>query len=224
MLQIKKVSKVYQLGSLTVKALDDVSLHIKRGTIMCIMGKSGSGKSTLLRQVSLIDRPTSGQIIIDGQEVAQLRETKRSKLRLSKLGYVFQEYALIQELTALENVYLPALMLGTRAKNYKKKATKMLELVGLGDRLNHRPRELSGGQQQRVAIARALINTPAIIYADEPTANLDSQSSKTVMEALVQLNRELNVTVVFVSHDPDDRKYAKEVVFLRDGKLTEPYL
>lgn len=224
MLKIEKVSKIYEMGALKVKALDNISLEIKSGALVCIMGKSGSGKSTLLRQVSLIDRPTSGKIYIDDQEVSSLKESKRSILRLSKLGYIFQEYALIAELTALENVYLPAMMLGAKSKEYKQHAKDMLGLVGLGDRINHRPRELSGGQQQRVAIARALINKPQIIYADEPTANLDTIAAKTVMEALVDLNKNLNVTVVFVSHDPDDRNYAKELIFLKDGKITGDYL
>jgi len=143
-LDIRQVSKVYRFGSQQVKALDDVSLRIAHGTMMCIMGKSGSGKSTLLRQVSLIDRPTSGTITIDGMDVSDLRESKRSQLRLARLGYVFQEYALIPELTAIENVFLPAMMLGVRAPYYKRRAAELLELVWLGDRLRHRPREMSG--------------------------------------------------------------------------------
>jgi putative ABC transport system ATP-binding protein len=187
------------------------------------MGKSGSGKSTLLRQLGLIDFPTSGSIMLEGIDVTRLAERKRSLLRLEHLGYVFQEYALIPELTALENVYLPAMMLGNH-KDYKKRAYDVLELVGLEERTNHRPKELSGGEQQRVAIARALINDPKIIFADEPTANLDTVSAEKVMKTLVDLNDKLKVTVVFVSHDPDDKQYAKELVFLKDGKLVNEYI
>jgi putative ABC transport system ATP-binding protein len=142
-------------------------------------------------------------------------------MRLSKLGYVFQEYALIPELTTQENVYLPAMMLGTKRSVYMSKSKEILDMVGLGDRLKYLPRELSGGQQQRVAIARALINNPTIIYADEPTANLDSTSAKAVMDTLKRLNKDLGVTIVFVSHDPDDRKYASRLVYLKDGRLQE---
>jgi putative ABC transport system ATP-binding protein len=215
------LTKVYRLGRVEVRALADVSLTIRRGSLVCIMGKSGSGKSTLLRQLGLIDRPDEGTIVIDGQEVTRLSERRRSALRLARLGYVFQEYALLNELSAAENVYLPAMMIGRRAESYRSRALELLELVGLGQRARHRPKELSGGEQQRVAIARALINEPQIVYADEPTANLDSSSAVTVMETLGRLNRELGVTVLFVSHDPDDRTYATELLFLRDGALSE---
>jgi putative ABC transport system ATP-binding protein len=214
------VSKTYKLGAVTVPALKDISLQIDAGEMVCIMGKSGSGKSTLLRQLSLIDRPTSGEIRIDGQDVMRLSERGRSRMRLAKLGYVFQEYALIPELTAEENVYLPAMQLGVGKAAYRRKAAELLAQVGLGDRMRHRPKELSGGQQQRVAIARALVNAPAIVYADEPTANLDSISGRTVMETLTRLNRELGVTVVFVSHDPDDIEYAGRAIQLNDGRLV----
>ncbi|CAN5145788.1 ABC transporter ATP-binding protein [soil metagenome] len=219
-IEIEGVTKSYTLGTVTVRALSDISLTIDAGEMLCIMGKSGSGKSTLLRQLSLIDRPTSGRIALEGHDVLGLSEARRSTMRLARLGYVFQEYALIPELTAAENVFLPAMMLGSRPQQYRARAASLLDQVGLGDRLQHRPRELSGGQQQRVAIARALVNSPAIVYADEPTANLDSVSGRTVMETLARLNRELGVTVVFVSHDPDDSAYAGRLVELRDGVLA----
>jgi putative ABC transport system ATP-binding protein len=215
------LTKVYRSGRLEVRALDDVSLSIRRGSMVCIMGKSGSGKSTLLRQLGLIDRPDHGVIVIDGMEVTGLSERHRTGLRLANLGYVFQEYALLNELTAEENVYLPAMMRGRRAVDSRRRAVELLEMVGLGDRARHRPRELSGGEQQRVAIARALVNEPSLVYADEPTANLDSVSAGRVMETLQELNRELGVTVIFVSHDPDDRAYARELLLLRDGALVE---
>lgn len=225
MLKVDNVSKMYNLGKVHVSALRDVSFEIESGEMVCIMGKSGSGKSTLLRQLSLIDRPTGGTIYIDNQNVTKLSEKKRSRLRLSHLGYVFQEYALIPELTAEENIYLPAMMLGSKKRaEYRKRAHELLELVGLSERVTHRPGEMSGGEQQRVAIARALINNPSIIYADEPTANLDTKSANTIMKTLANLNKKLGVTVLFVSHDPDDRAFAKRLIFLRDGQLTKEYL
>jgi putative ABC transport system ATP-binding protein len=184
------------------------------------MGRSGSGKSTLLRQLGLIDRPTFGSIIFDGSNVTALSEGERAKLRLGYLGYVFQEYALLGELTTLQNVYLPGMMLNGSG-NYKTRATELLEMVGLGHRIKHYPRELSGGEQQRVAIARALINNPKVVLADEPCANLDTISSKMVMDTLVRLNCDLKVTIIFVSHDPADKQYADTIITLSDGKIIE---
>jgi putative ABC transport system ATP-binding protein len=170
--------------------------------------------------MGLIDHPTSGNIIFDRKDVTKLSEGERVKLRLGYLGYVFQEYALLGELTTLQNVYLPGMMLNT-VVDYKGRARELLELVGLGHRVTHYPKELSGGEQQRVAIARALINNPRVLLADEPCANLDTVSSKMVMETLVRLNRELKVTIVFVSHDPADKKYAETIITLSDGKIVE---
>ena len=208
------------MGSVAVRALDDVSLRIPDGAMACIMGKSGSGKSTLLRQLGLIDWPSSGSIWLYGQEVTGSSERERSALRLATLGYVFQEYALLPELTAAENVYLPAMMAGVPARKYRARAAELLDLVGLSERAGHRPRELSGGEQQRVAIARALVNQPRVVYADEPTANLDTASARTVMQTLRHLNKVLGVTVIFVSHDPDDADYATQLVNLADGKIV----
>ena len=221
MLEVQNLSKIYTMGDVKVKALDSISFSILAGDMLCIMGKSGSGKSTLLRQLGLLDRPTSGDIILEGRPVANVSEGVRANLRLSLLGYVFQEYALLGELTAHENVYLPGMMLGKKDYDYKKRAADLLELVGLKKRIKHLPKELSGGEQQRVAIARALINEPKILFADEPCANLDTLSSKTVMETLVKLNEDMKVTVIFVSHDPDDKKYARKVIMLSDGKIME---
>lgn len=217
------VSRVYDTGSVQVKAIEGVTLTVDRGAMVCIMGKSGSGKSTLLRQLGLLDEPTGGNITIEGRDVTQLREGQRATLRLEKLGYVFQEYALLPELTAEENVYLPAHMRGTSRAGCRSRARELLDAVGLAERARHRPRELSGGEQQRVAIARALVNQPSILFADEPTASLDTLSTRTVMDVLRRLNRDLGVTVVFVSHDPDHRQYASELLFLRDGHISEPY-
>jgi putative ABC transport system ATP-binding protein len=220
MIRVQNVSKVYTLGKVKVEALRDVSFDVEAGAMVCITGRSGSGKSTLLRQLSLIDRPTTGRVVMDDHDVVSLSESKRSKLRLARLGYVFQEYALIPELTAEENVFLPAMMCGRKSKDYRSRARTLLELVGLGSRFSHRPKELSGGEQQRVAIARALVNEPAVIYADEPTANLDSLSGRGVMQTLKRLNNDLGVTILFVSHDPEDGQYASRTIQLRDGALV----
>jgi putative ABC transport system ATP-binding protein len=221
MLEVKNLSKIYGLGEVQVRALEDVSFTIAEGDMVCIMGKSGSGKSTLLRQLGLLDRPSQGEIVLDGEVVTSLSDTARGILRLQHLGYVFQEYALLAELTAHENAYLPGMMLGEKGIDFRERAKELLELVGLGKRIRHYPKELSGGEQQRVAIARALINSPRIIFADEPCANLDTISSKKVMETLVSLNREMKVTVIFVSHDPDDKKYARGLIVLSDGKMVK---
>ncbi len=219
MLEVRNLTKTYRIGSVLVNALVDASFDVPEGRMICITGKSGSGKSTLLRQLGLLDRPTGGNIFFEGQNVTRFSDSKRSRLRLTYLGYVFQEFALLQELTAHENVYLPGMMLGNSA-DYRRRAGELLDLVGLEGRWQHRPSELSGGEQQRVAIARALINRPRVLFADEPCANLDTASSQMVMETLVRLNAEMNLTVVFVSHDPDDRKYATNWLLLSDGRLA----
>ena len=221
MLEIRNLTKIYGTGIVQVNALNDVSFQVSAGDIVCIMGKSGSGKSTLLRQLGLLDRPTAGEIILDGKNVTRLSDGERATLRLQYLGYIFQEYALIIELTAHENVFLPGMMLGEKGIDFKKRARELLEMVDLGDRIRHYPKELSGGEQQRVAIARALINSPKVIFADEPCANLDTISSKRVMNTLINLNREMKVTIVFVSHDPDDEQYARDIIVLSDGKMIE---
>ena len=221
MLEVSDLTKIYGTGDVSVTALSDISFQVATGDLVCIMGKSGSGKSTLLRQLGLLDRPTSGEIILNGKNVTRLSDDQRATLRLQYLGYVFQEYALIAELTALENVFLPGMMLGERGDEFKERALRLLEMVDLKGRIHHYPKELSGGEQQRVAIARSLINNPKIIFADEPCANLDTISSKRVMDTLVELNKEMKVTIVFVSHDPDDKQYAKDVIVLSDGKIVE---
>jgi putative ABC transport system ATP-binding protein len=224
MISVSSLTRIYKLGRVEVRALVDVSLSLEAGDITCVMGKSGSGKSTLLRQLGLIDRPTSGQIVFDGQDVTRLSDSARARMRLTYLGYIFQEFALLGELTAHENVYLPGMMLGGPTHDHRKRAAELLEMVGLGGRIRHKPKELSGGEQQRVAIARALINKPRALFADEPCANLDSISSEVIMETLLKLNKDLGITILFVSHDPDDKKYAKRLIFLKDGKQVPEYL
>ncbi len=220
MYEVSELTKIYEAGRVRVKALDGVSLSIPDGGVVGVMGRSGSGKSTLLKQLGLLDRPTSGTALFDGIDVTRLPESERTALRLQCVGYVFQEYALLAELTAHQNVYLPGMMLGRKDVDYKRRAIELLESVGLGQRVGHYPKELSGGEQQRVSIARAMINRPRLLLADEPCANLDTLSSAMVMEALVRLNVETGITVVFVSHDPSDRQYAKNLVVLSDGKIA----
>ena len=224
MISVSSLTRIYKLGRVEVRALVDVSLSLEAGDVTCVMGKSGSGKSTLLRQLGLIDRPTSGQIMFDGQDVTRLSDGARARMRLTYLGYIFQEFALLGELTAHENVYLPGMMLGSGTHDHRKRAAELLEMVGLGGRTHHKPKELSGGEQQRVAIARALINRPRVLFADEPCANLDTISSEVVMETLLKLNKDLGITIVFVSHDPDDKKYANQFIYLKDGRQVPEYM
>jgi putative ABC transport system ATP-binding protein len=220
-LEVRDLSRTYGAGDVAVRALRGVSFQVEPGDMVCIMGKSGSGKSTLLRQLGLLDAPTSGQVLLNGVDVTRLRESRRRLLRLRHLGYVFQEYALLPELTAEENVYLPSLMTGTPLRQSRLRARELLEMLDLGNRARHRPSELSGGQQQRVAIARAMVNRPTVLFADEPTGNLDTESSEMVMTALTRLNEDLGVTILFVSHEFDDRRFAKNLIVLRDGEIVE---
>lgn len=219
MIRVNQLTKVFTMGDVRVEALRDVTLTIAEGEFIGIMGKSGSGKSTLLRQLGLIDEPTSGEIYFDTKSTHELSDAERSQFRLQHLGYIFQEYALIAELTALENVMLPAMMLGGNKTQYQEKAKELLATVNLGDRLHHRPKELSGGQQQRVAIARALINNPKVLFADEPTANLDTVSTKVVMETFQKLNQTIQQTIVLVTHEPDNQAYVDRTIIMKDGKI-----
>ncbi|MBU4003026.1 MAG: ABC transporter ATP-binding protein [Proteobacteria bacterium] len=223
-MEVRDLSRVYTMGEVTVTALKNISFDIKQSEqaeFVAVMGKSGSGKSTLLHLLGLLDSPTYGQINSKGVNLLDLSESQKARFRLERFGYVFQEYALLPELTALENVYLPAMALGKKKEEYIKAAKEVLEQVGLGKRLHHRPREMSGGEQQRVAIARALINKPNILFADEPTANLDSTSSKQILELFQRLNREIGLTILMVTHEPDDKKYVSRVIWLKDGELAE---
>lgn len=215
-IEVKKLKKTYE-GKVPTHALKDVSFGIKKGEFVALMGRSGSGKSTLLHQLGLLDAPSSGEIIIDGTNVVNFTEKQKTEFRLKKLGYVFQSYALLPELTALESVYLPLMLSGVSRAEYIKKATKMLKKVGLGERIHHLPKEMSGGEQQRVAIARALVNDPAILFADEPTANLDSESSETVLKLFKDLNKDIGQTIIMVTHEPDDKKHVNRVIWLKDG-------
>ncbi|RZN33114.1 MAG: ABC transporter ATP-binding protein [Methanosarcinales archaeon] len=216
----RNLSRTYTLGTMKVPALNHVTLDIRRGEFAAIMGKSGSGKSTLLHQLGLLDTPTEGKITIDGAEISGLSESEQTIFRLEKFGYVFQEYAILPELTALENVYLPAMALGLSQDECVTKGMDALEMVGLAERADHRPKEMSGGEQQRVAIARALINKPKILFADEPTANLDSVSSRQILELFRKLNQDMGQTILMVTHELEDVDLVDRVIWLADGEVV----
>jgi len=218
MIKTKSLTKNYQLGELTVQVLRGINLEIKDGEFVAITGLSGAGKSTLLYQLSLLDEPTSGEIFLNGQNTADFGEAKRTNFRLYNLGFVFQDYALMPELTASENVFLPLMMMGFSMRKNRQLAKEALDKLGVGDKLNNLPSQLSGGQQQRVAIARAIVNKPKILFADEPTASLDSQSSNTVMEAFKNLNAD-GQTIVMVTHENIYAKMAKRIIELADGQI-----
>jgi len=221
MIKVENLKKTYP-GKVPTPALKGISFEVKEGELILIAGRSGAGKSTLLHQLGLLDTPTEGEIYLNDVDVTKLTDIERTEFRLNSLGYVFQEFALILELTAHENVYLPEMAAGVSSEHYLKHAAQLLTLVGLGERLNHYPSELSGGEQQRVAIARSLINEPKILFADEPTANLDSTSAKIVLELLYKLKKELNQTIILVSHEPEEvRPYADRTIWLSDGLIEK---
>lgn len=220
MITVKNLTRTYP-GKVPTPALKGLTFSIKTGEFVALTGRSGSGKSTLLHQLGLLDTPTEGAISIDDTNVLTLPDEQKTTYRLSSLGYVFQEYALIEEFTALENVMLPAMALGNNSDGHKEHAEKLLTLVGLEDRLNYYPNELSGGQQQRVAIARALINHPKILFADEPTANLDTASSKEVLEIFLKLNKEEKLTIIMVTHEEEYAKLAERNIELLDGLIVK---
>jgi len=213
------LAKIYGKGSVEVRALDGVDIRIRKGEFVGITGASGSGKSTLLHLLGLLDRPTTGSLVIDGVEVASLSERQRTLFRLNRLGYVFQDYALVPELTAEENIYLPSKVRGMTAKECTRVCGEILSIVGLGDRIHHLPGELSGGEQQRVAIARALVNKPSLILADEPCANLDTRNSRIILDLIKKLNKELGQTIVMVSHEDWHKAYFDRIITMSDGKI-----
>jgi len=217
-ISVKNIVKTYQLGDLKVPALNGISFEITAGEFIIIKGRNGSGKSTLLRQLGLLDRPDSGEIFLSGQEVTQLKEKKRTQMRLNMIGYIFQEYALLAELTVLENIMLPAMMLSSLA-DCRARALQLVRKIGLAEKQSNLISQLSGGEKQKVAIARALVNDPAVIFADEPTANLDSAAAKGVLELLKKINQEEGHTIVMVTHEPEEEIYARRIIELRDGRI-----
>ena len=222
MIHVSNLTKIYG-EKVQVPALHDVSFVIEDGQFVGLMGRSGSGKSTLLHQLGLLDIPSSGSLIINNVDMGTLTDSEKTEFRLAELGYVFQEYGLIAEFSALENVYFPAMALD-KEEGGKERAIKLLEYVGLINRLHHYPNEMSGGEQQRVAIARALINDPKIIFADEPTANLDSVGTELVLGIFKKLNKELKKTIVMVTHEPSDKNILDRVIVLKDGVIIEDTL
>ncbi len=212
------VRKTYRMGSVEVQALAGVTLDIARGSFWALMGPSGSGKSTLLQLLGCLDRPTSGRYILDGTDVATLDDDERSELRLRRLGFIFQSFHLIPQLSVRENIELPLFYLGWEERESAERAHALAAEVGLADRVGHRPTELSGGQQQRVAIARALANDPPVLLADEPTGNLDTATSRQIMELLVSLNSR-GKTILMVTHETDIATYARSRLHLRDGRI-----
>lgn len=220
MIKVKNLSKKFINGENTTIALNDISFEVLEGEFLTITGRSGSGKSTLLYQLGLLDHPTSGEVYIDNFRVDNLPQNLRTQLRLNKLGYIFQDYAILPSLTALENVMVPLLMQGVSDKEAEGKAIEALNKIKLGHRINNLPSQLSGGEQQRVSIARAIAHGPKIIFADEPTANLDSETSKSVLDAFLELNK-TGQTIIMVTHEQDYAVLGHRTLVLEDGKLKE---
>ena len=219
-IHVEKITKSFTDGDTTTEVLKGIDLKVKQGEFVAIMGRSGAGKSTLLYQMSLLDTPTTGKIVILDKDVNHLGNSEKTKFRLHELGYVFQDYSLLPELTALENIMVPLLMQGVSKKLAKKRAVEALLSVDLGHRNDNLPSELSGGEQQRVSIARAIIHKPKIVFADEPTANLDSTSSRLVMNIFKKLNKEEGLTIVMVTHEEEYGKLADRVIKISDGMIV----
>ena len=218
-IRLENVSKVYDLGEIQVQALRGVSLEVREGEFVAVMGPSGSGKSTVMNILGCLDRPTRGHYYLDGVDVSGMSKTDLARIRNRKLGFVFQQFNLLSRTSALENVELPTVYAGISPEERTKRAMESLTRVGLADRAGHHPSQLSGGQQQRVAIARGLVNRPSILLADEPTGNLDSRTSVEIMDILQTLNNEQGLTIVLVTHESDIARYAKRTLEFLDGKL-----
>jgi putative ABC transport system ATP-binding protein len=223
-IEVVGLRKSYQLGDVTVEALRGIDLQIEKGSFVAVIGASGSGKSTLMNILGLLDRPTAGQYLLEGSDVSNLDRDQRALLRNRKIGFVFQSFNLLARTSAIENVELPLLYRGgVDSVERRRRAQTLLESVGLGQRLDHRPHQLSGGQQQRVAAARALVNEPEVVLADEPTGNLDSKTSDEIMELFQKLNAERGVTIVVITHEMDIAEFAERVIAFRDGVVVDDH-
>ncbi|PJI08500.1 MULTISPECIES: ABC transporter ATP-binding protein [Clostridium] len=220
MIEVKNVSKVYKMGKEIVTALNNVNLKIEDGEFVAVVGPSGSGKSTLMHLVGGLDTPTNGNVFVDGKDISKLKDKEMSKYRNRTIGFVFQAFNLENTQTALENVMMPLIFAGVSGRARLEKAKKALEMVGLGDKMKHKPNEMSGGQRQRVSIARALVNEPQIIFADEPTGNLDSKNGALIMKLLEDLN-EKGYTIIMVTHNMEEAKKAKRLIRIKDGQVEE---
>jgi putative ABC transport system ATP-binding protein len=223
LIQVQDLVKVYSLGEVEVHALRSVSVSVERGEFVAIMGASGSGKSTFMNILGFLDRPTSGTYLLEGINGENLSRDELAEIRNRKIGFVFQGFNLLSRTSALENVELPLTYAGTSASKRKEMAQKALSEVGLNGREHHHPSQLSGGEQQRVAIARALVNQPAIILADEPTGNLDSKTSEEIMGIFQRLNREMGITIIMITHEPDIASFAKRNILFRDGEIVDDH-
>jgi putative ABC transport system ATP-binding protein len=220
-IKLVDVWKIYRMGEVEVPALRGMTMNVYPCEFVALMGPSGSGKSTAMNMVGCLDVPTRGQIYLEGRNIADLAESDLAQIRGRKIGFVFQQFNLISNLTALENVSMPMIFQDTPALEREKRAAELLKTVGLGDRMHHRPTEMSGGEQQRVAISRALANNPQVVLADEPTGNLDSRSGKEIMELLKKLHKDEDKTIIMVTHDAKLAEYAERIVKIRDGKVVE---
>jgi putative ABC transport system ATP-binding protein len=218
--RVDNVTRVYKIGKVETRALRGISLSIEDGEFTALVGPSGSGKTTLLQLIGCLDQPTSGQVFVRGQDVSRLNRNQRADMRRGTIGFVFQFFALIPTLTAYENIEMPLLLNRHTPKERRERVMQLLESVDLADRAHHRPDQLSGGEQQRVAVARALAPNPALILADEPTANLDTTNGTQIMDIMTRLNQETGVTFVFATHDPRVIRFARRVVELRDGRIA----
>lgn len=218
---IKDLKKVYRMGQEKVYALNGIDLEVKKGEICCLFGTSGSGKSTLLNMVAGLEKPTRGSVVIKGTHIEKLNENELAKFRQKYIGFIFQSYNLLPNLTALENVTLPLMFKGYSKRARNKEALEMLKAVGLENRINHKPSQMSGGQQQRVSIARAFVEKPEIILADEPTGNLDSKTTIEIMDLIAGMAKKYGQTILLVSHDTEASAYADRIVYLRDGVIEK---
>ena len=220
-LEVENLKKIYRMGDEKIAAVNNISLNFEKGSVTCLLGKSGSGKSTLLNLISGLEKPTKGEIIIHGLHVERMNETQLAKFRQKYIGFVFQSYNLLGNLTALENVTLPLIFKRVGVKERKERAMEMLKAVGLEERASHKPSQLSGGQQQRVSIARAFVNNPEIVFADEPTGNLDTKTTYQMMDLMMGLCGKNKQTLIIVTHDMEISAYAQRIIHISDGKVEK---